>query len=156
MQKENEKVEWKQLLKKEGVQLLQIRVATIEEAIQNSRDSANSDEKSSAGDKYETGRAMGQLDIDMNARQLQKCLEEIDLLQSIDVSKLYAQVRTGACVSTPEGFFFVGIGLGLLQVNGKAVIYLSPQAPLASELLGKKSGDHFRFKGKEVSISEIY
>jgi hypothetical protein len=38
--------------------------------MESAQQSANSEEKSSAGDKYETSRAMGHLEKDMHARQL--------------------------------------------------------------------------------------
>lgn len=151
-----EKLDWKFVLKTEGLHLLEARLKTLEEAIRNARDSANSDEKSSAGDKYETGRAMGQIDIEMNSRQLQKGMEELQLLHALDVSQAYNQARTGACVLSEAGQFFVGIGLGIHQISNKEVIYLSPLAPLARLLLNKQKGDQFQFKGKSVEITDVF
>jgi hypothetical protein len=42
------------------------RVANFEYAMMDAQASANSEDKSSAGDKYETGRAMSQIARDMN------------------------------------------------------------------------------------------
>ena len=51
------------------------RISTANEAIKAARDSSNDDTKSSAGDKYETGRAMMQQDIDRQTLQLGEAAE---------------------------------------------------------------------------------
>ena len=48
-------------LKNFALDLIGQRMTTAKEAMQQAQESANSEEKSSAGDKYETGRAMGHL-----------------------------------------------------------------------------------------------
>ena len=61
----SEKIKFKELLKKECGFLLKNRSINSNSAMQDSQESANNQEKSSAGDKYETSRAMGQIDRDM-------------------------------------------------------------------------------------------
>ena len=46
------------------------RMATAQQAIHTAQASANEETKSSAGDKYETGRAMMQLEIEKIVRSL--------------------------------------------------------------------------------------
>jgi hypothetical protein len=53
-------------------------------AMQAAQASANEESKSSAGDKYETARAMGQLDRDMYARQYEQARQERVLIERID------------------------------------------------------------------------
>jgi hypothetical protein len=60
-----EKKTWKQAIKAACIALLEKRLAISQLAMDQAQESANSDDKSSAGDKYETGRAMGQRDRDM-------------------------------------------------------------------------------------------
>ena len=62
--------ELKKLLIAHCTALLVQRITVSETAMKNAQESANSEDKSSAGDKYETSRAMGHLDRDMNAKQL--------------------------------------------------------------------------------------
>ncbi len=52
------------------------------------QEAANSEGKSPAGDKYETGRAMGQLQKEMHGRQLAEYAKEVKALQSIVVDLL--------------------------------------------------------------------
>ena len=51
--------------------------------------SANSEEKSSAGDKYETSRALSHLDKDMHARLLFSNMKDIESLLSVNFDILY-------------------------------------------------------------------
>jgi len=46
------------------------RIKTIRQAIQETQASADQETKSSAGDKYETGLSMMQLDMEKQAEQL--------------------------------------------------------------------------------------
>ncbi len=47
-------------------------INTAQLAIEDARSSANDDTKSSAGDKFETGREMIQQEIDRNRKQLEE------------------------------------------------------------------------------------
>lgn len=60
------------------------RMAVARQAMDNAQASANSEEKSSAGDKYETGRAISHLEKDMYARQLMANAQELNALRKSD------------------------------------------------------------------------
>ena len=49
-------------------ELIEARLKNAEDAMNRAQESANDNEKSSAGDKFETGRAMGHLEKEMYAR----------------------------------------------------------------------------------------
>ena len=82
------------------------RISNAEKAMKDAQDSANQEEKSSAGDKYETGRAMGQLQRDMNAKQSILAKKELAYLQQLSTSPKN-QVGTGALVKTNNGIYFI-------------------------------------------------
>ncbi|HMC85967.1 MAG TPA: hypothetical protein VKI61_10590 [Chitinophagaceae bacterium] len=65
-----DKILFKNNLKQFCQLTIEQRIAAAKEIIQNVQEAANNEEKSSAGDKYETGRAMGHLQKDMHSRQL--------------------------------------------------------------------------------------
>ncbi|MDO6425302.1 hypothetical protein, partial [Saccharophagus degradans] len=70
--------------------------------IQDYQEDLNSETKSSAGDKHETGRAMLQLEMEKLGQQYQTVLTQKNVLQKIDVSvKKKAQV--GSLVGTTSG-----------------------------------------------------
>src|SRR5580698_3327273 len=93
---DHEKIAFKNKLKRWGLDLIERRVATSQEAMRQAQDSANSEEKSSAGDKYETGRAMGHLQKDMHARQLAESLKELASFHAVQTEPLCHEGRTGA------------------------------------------------------------
>lgn len=128
---------------------------TAEAAMHAAQEAANGEEKSSAGDKYETSRAMGHLDRDMNARQLVKAREEMAVLNKIDTTVVHRQAALGSLVQCSEQWYFVAIGLGSVDFEGRQVVVVSAVAPLARLLLGKKKADTFVFNQKTFVISEV-
>jgi hypothetical protein len=151
-----EKLVYKGGLKRWALDLLGQRIATANEAMQQAQDAANSEEKSSAGDKYETGRAMGHLQKDMHARQLAELLREMAALHAINADQLCREGKTGALLRTDSIDFFIGIGLGKQTIEGRSIVFLSPKAPLAQTLQNKKAGDSIIFQRESLTIREIF
>jgi transcription elongation GreA/GreB family factor len=151
-----EKLDFKSRLKLFCKSQIEQRIAAAQSAMALAQLAANSEEKSSAGDKYETGRAMAHREKDMMARQLAENVKELALLQSVDMAILYKKVEAGACVETTHGFFFLAAGLGRQDVDGQAILFLSPFSPLAKMLLGKVEGDEFHFNRLNARINHLY
>lgn len=153
---EQEKISLKMALKENAQTLIEQRIATARAAIAHAQESANQEEKSSAGDKYETSRAMSHLDKEMHTRQLAENIKELGLLHAIRVDVVYDTAGPGAFIQSAEGTFFIAAGLGKQVVQGREVIFLSPHAPLARVVQGKKAADSFIFKGKDTVISTVF
>ena len=128
------------------------RMQTSLDAMNAAQESANGESKSSAGDKYETSRAMGQLDRDMHARMYQQTLEERKLVERIDESLIYKKGALGAFLKTTMGDFFLSVSIGNINVDEKPIMIISPQSPVGALLMGKIVGDKFSFRGKEAEI----
>lgn len=137
------------------VQKIQERIATAEDAMKRAQESANGEEKSSAGDKYETSRAMGQLDRDMNARQLAEAKKELAALQKIDADIVHQTVANGSLVITSAQAYFIGVGLGIIHSDGISFIALSPNAPLSKMMIGKKVNDTVQLNSNKILIQQI-
>jgi transcription elongation GreA/GreB family factor len=152
----SEKLQFKQKLKSQCEEILLARIGTATQAMQQAQESANSDEKSSAGDKHETGRAMGQIDRDMNARQLEEAKRELEIIHAISTETIHQKIGNGSVIISPDFIFFISLGLGTTTVNGKKIILLSPSAPIAKLMLGKKVGDHFMMNAKEIKITDVF
>jgi len=151
-----QKLAWKQALKNACLQLLYTRIANIEQAMLEARESANSEEKSSAGDKYETSRAMGHLAQEMQSKQLEDAKQELDQVNRLNTTTIFTSSATGAVVICADIIFYISIGLGNTEVDGHKVMLLSPKAPIAAALHQKKKGDTFVFNKKEVTIQHIF
>lgn len=131
------------------------RVQAAQEAMQNAQDSANEETKSSAGDKYETGRAMAQIERDRHAQLFDQLRQERAVLDRIDPDFVFQRVGLGALVTTSVGVFFVSVSAGMVVVEGQKVIAMSPQSPLGASLMGKQAGDSFLFQQKKGVIEGL-
>jgi hypothetical protein len=150
------KIQFKNQLKQFCRQQIENRIIAAKQAISNAQESANNEEKSSAGDKYETGRAMGHLQKDMHARQLPEYVKELSSLLAVNAGVLYDHATTGAFIETGNTSFFIAAGLGKQMIDGKQIFFLSPNAPLSNTLLNKKKGDGFVFNGVAVVIESVF
>ncbi|MGF6929112.1 transcription elongation GreA/GreB family factor [Chitinophaga sp. W2I13] len=151
-----EKIAFKARLKQAGLQLISERIAMAKSAGDRAQEAANGEDKSSAGDKYETGRAMGHLEKNMYARQQAEHVKELARLQQVNTDSIYTTPQTGALVQCAEQSFFIAAGLGRQLIDEQTIFFLSPYTPLAELLLQKKAGDQFLFNKEEITILTIY
>ena len=117
--------------------------------------SKNSDTKSSAGDKFETGREMMQVEIDKTEMQLNKvnfALETLNQLKSYQSSNA---IRHGSLVVCNIGIFYISIGHGSIKVDGKKYYAISMISPVGNLLMGKKKGDILMFNNKAIKILDV-
>lgn len=131
------------------------RIEAAQAAMLTAQESANSETKSSAGDKYETGRAMAQEERNRNAVQLQQALQLQGELARINPDLPCDAVRPGALVTTSMGEFFIGISVGKLSVEGQDYFAVSAAAPVAAVLSGKRTGEEVLFNGKMVRVEQV-
>ena len=120
------------------------------------QESSNTETKSSAGDKYETGRAMAQQERDRHAMQLHEAQMLLAVLQKINPKLPSDTVRIGALVSTTLGLFYIGIGAGkLATADGEDFLAVSLAAPIVVALSGKRAGERVVFNGKKVQVLAV-
>lgn len=136
-------------------QLVATRIATAKDAMDAAQAAANAEGKSSAGDKYETGRAMMQLERDQHARALAENLKLKQALDGLDPTLQHEQVRPGSLVQTSTGTYYISISLGQVDIDGVTYIAISPVTPLAALLLGLKPGDKTAFNKRPISILKV-
>ena len=131
------------------------KIEIAKQAIESAKESRDSDTKSSAGDKYETGREMMQLEIDKNTVQLSNALHLKEELMKIDRHKKYEKAEFGSLVTTSQGDYFLSIGIGKIMVNDINVFVISIVSPLGKAFLNKKRGDSVLFQNNEMAILDI-
>ncbi|WP_305952850.1 transcription elongation factor [Emticicia oligotrophica] len=145
----------KQKLLEKVKEIIESRMQTSFEAMEAAKNSANEEGKSSAGDKYETARAMGQLDREMNGRMYEQARQERLSLDKIDSESVFKKVAFGALTETTMGYFFVSIGAGIVELNGIKFMVISQEAPIGQIILSKSVGETFEFRGKMHKILSI-
>ncbi len=115
------------------------------------KESRDSDTKSSAGDKFETGREMMQREMDKLSAQVDNTLNSIAKLDQIADLPASSIISEGSLVETDQETYYVSIGYGKLDT----VFAISIESPLGLELKGKRVGDRIEMRGRNITIKHI-
>lgn len=136
-------------------QQIEEKMALAQHGMNEAQNSANNETKSSAGDKYETGRAMMHLEKEKYARQLAHAIQLKEQLSNLNPQLSNAQVEFGALVHTSKGQFYISVGLGKLSVDGQQYFAMSFASPIIQAIKGLKKGDTSLFRGQKIDILEV-
>ena len=136
-------------------QEIETRIQNTQTAIESARESANSEQKSTAGDKHDTARAIAQFEQEKLSAQLSEQLKLRETLSRINANAAATEVRIGSLVKCSNGLFFIGIGVGKIDVSGTTVFSVSLASPLGTALLGKKVGEDFEVNGRVFKVLEL-
>lgn len=131
------------------------RIATANEALLQAQEASQDDTKSSAGDKFETGREMAQQDINRNKQLLADAQQQKAILQSLKDIGDANTARNGSLLITNQGNFYISISAGQLQLEGKTYFAISAASPIGKLFIGKPVGEQVLFNGKTYLIQEI-
>lgn len=134
---------------------VQEKIAQAQVAVNAAIESRDGETKSSAGDKFETGRAMMQLEQQRHEVQLSKAFQLASDLDRLVMEADYATVTPGALVKTDRGIYFMSIGMGKIVVDDATVYCISIQSPIGKVLLHQKEKAIVSFQGRSLAISEI-
>lgn len=146
----------KKELYKQCVAYVNRRKQTVEDIISSNQKALQSETKSSAGDKHETGRAMLQLEIEKASQQLHGITKMEETLSKINIEKRSNIAHLGSMVQTNKGTFFLSISSGQLIVDTKIYFSVSVSSPIGGLLLGKKVGDIFVFNKINQIIEKVF
>ena len=135
-------------------ELVAQKVANLKKQLSELQESTAGETKSTAGDKYETARAMLQIEQDNVRRQLQEALEMQSQHKSTNIDSDNAVIRNGSLVKTNRGWFYISVALGKTSVDDIVVIAISPKSPLGLRLLGLKSGDDVKVNDINYTIEK--
>ena len=131
------------------------RIAAARTAMQAAQESSSSETKSSAGDKYETGREMMQQEIDRNRKQLEESQKLKLILEQIDPAKPVALALNGALVTTNFGRFYISISRGQIMVDKCIYFAVSSVSPIGLKLMKQTEGYEFDFNGKLFRVEKV-
>ena len=134
--------------------LCSILKKTLEEARREyvlAKESRDSDTKSSAGDKFETGREMMQREMDKLSALVDNTLYSLSKLDRLANLPATSVITEGSLVETDQETYYISIGYGKTD----AVYAISIESPLGVELKGKRVGDHVEMRGRIITIKSI-
>ncbi len=134
---------------------IESRIQAIQEALDAAITAGNEETKSSVGDKYETGRAMMQMEQDKQRTQLGKAILLKNELSQINLKRQYKKIEKGAVAITDAGCYFIATSIGKVTVEENVIYAISTDAPLAKALMEKKENDVLFFQGKKFIIQKI-
>lgn len=130
------------------------RISTTRDAMKEAQESGNEETKSSAGDKYETGRAMMHLENEKLARQLEEAYKLQRALHQL-TRKAADCIGPGSLAMTNHGNFYMAISAGKVIINGVEYFAVSPGSPIGQKLAGLEKGASILFNGRTFVVEEI-
>lgn len=132
------------------------QVEKIQQQIMGLQESLQSETKSSAGDKHETGRAMVQLEREKLGIQLAEAEYTLRIIQKIPYPpKQQLHVHVGNFVRTTSGSYYIAISAGKTTYESETVFCVSAATPIARALIGAIVGQSVVFNSKELQVLEI-
>lgn len=111
--------------------------------------------KSSAGDKYETARAMIQLENEKLSTQIHEIELNYQKLNTIKDFQTSKSISLGSIIFTDKANYFVAIAADFFEVNSKVFYCISSQSPIGKLLIGKKINESIMFNDVQSTILEI-
>ena len=115
----------KELICDELIFIQKKKIKSLEFLINSTKESRDTANKSSAGDKHETSRAKIQTEIDHYSKQLSISLNQLHQLDSIDISLKNNKAVFGSLVVTNKATFFISIGLGKINIKSNDFFIIS-------------------------------
>ncbi len=134
---------------------LQIKLNELEVEMEGLREAKTADTKSSAGDKYETGReSLSQTQGLLEAQQ-SKLLAMFRGVERVHIAERSA-ISEGALLHLSIGWVWVAVPFGKISLDKTAIQVVSPQAPLVQSLKSIKVGESISLNGRKVELKGIF
>ncbi|RED46282.1 hypothetical protein DFQ10_10150 [Winogradskyella eximia] len=131
------------------------RLITVNKAILDIQNSLQSETKSSAGDKHETGRAMLQLEREKAGHQLAEIEKQKQILHKVNVESKHQKVALGSVIKTTQANYFIAVSAGEIVIDKTTYYAISAATPIAQLLLSKGVGDKVAFRDAKFEILEV-
>lgn len=145
----------KQCLQKQLIAILEAKVSEMQRQMHETSESMKNDTKSSAGDKFETGREMLQLELNNKHKQFDQLMQLQKDALKIDVSKAHDKIAFGSLVQVKTGIYFISIALGSVELEGQKYYAMSLASPIGKALHNHQKGDAIQFNGKVIEVLDV-
>ncbi|WP_179318670.1 3-oxoacyl-ACP synthase [Winogradskyella helgolandensis] len=145
----------KEALYRSCLKFIDDRLLTVNSTISDIQNSLQSETKSSAGDKHETGRAMLQLEREKAGHQLAEIEKQKQILQKVNIESKHNKVALGSVVKTSLSNYFIAMSAGEIIIDNTSYFAISAATPIAQLLLSKTVGDEVMFRENKFTITEV-
>lgn len=153
---ENPHIELKKKLLAECFKMQRDIVNNARNAMLDAQESANEHDDNTEEKLFDSYREEMQNKRDMFAKQYEKALEELALLNKVDPQKEYDTASFGTVIITEAQSLFIAISLGQIKIDGKVYFAISPSAPLFKAVNGMRKGESFSFRDKPVKVLDVF
>ncbi|SHI72421.1 hypothetical protein [Algibacter luteus] len=145
----------KQELYNQCLEFVENRLQSVQNTINEIQESLQSETKSSAGDKHETGRAMLQLEREKAGNQLAEIENTKQILFKVNTDKSMSKVGLGSVVYTTKANYYIAISAGEIKVGNEKFYAISANAPIGQLLAGKTTGSVITFREESFKITNV-
>ncbi len=147
----------KQQLFNKCIDYINQKSEVITKAMSDSKDAANNETKSTAGDKHETSRASMHLEQETLSGQLTEVDKLHEAMQKLKHNLSNTKtITSGSLVISSAGNFYISISAGKIVIDDKEYFAISTNSPIGALLLGKKEKEVISFNNKQIKIEKIY
>ena len=130
------------------------QIEKYEEEMDMIRESMDSNDVKTDYDEDNRGQLLG--DFEKNANYLNKARQMKETLTSIDQEYHSTSVDFGSLVETDKSYYYISVPLGAIQMeDGSTIMAISTEAPIYTELKGKKEGDTFTYNDRDFKVVEV-
>ena len=139
-------------------QILAEKSATLTANYKWLSDSANVEQKSTAGDKHDTAKAMVHLEQEKLGKQLELLNQQQQLLNQLKSKPFDSKptmIQLGSILHTNNGLFFISTFLPSFICQGISVQPISIQSPIIQLFIKQYPNSKIEFQGKAYEWSLI-
>jgi transcription elongation GreA/GreB family factor len=137
------------------IQQQQQKLKELQNAIDKVQESIVGEDNSTAGNKFETARAMGQEELDRLNQTMNHAIRDMNILNQIDGEKPCDSAQLGALIETTRKKMYMSVGLGKITLGKETVFAISASSPIGQQLMGLEAGEMVSFAGKRETIKSI-
>lgn len=131
-------------------------IETARAAMLDAQQSANDNDDDTEEKLFNSYREEMQNKRDMFARQLEQAFDDLQMLQKVTVGQAHNEVEFGSVVETDSQKLFISISLGAINIEEGQYFAISPSAPLYKAMAGKKAGETFQFRDKDIKVKQVF
>ena len=147
-------LEVKIILREKALEMLHTQIQDIKDQLSALGEAGEGEDKSSAGDKYETQREMIRQSRDLLDVQLSRAQKTLEYLKRIPTQTNFS-IQEGALVKLSTATLWISVPLGKLIHEGQEYQLISPGSPLFMALKSLKVGDSIMFRGKSILVKGL-
>jgi hypothetical protein len=148
------KLEFKKKLYDRCLEILEERAETARKQMNEVQEDANEAEQEH--DVFDGSRSELLRKRDIYAEQLQKAVDEIQILKKVSFDDITEQVEFGAVVITNKQKIFIALGLGKVNLDNDVYYVISKDVPIYKAMEGLKKGDEFEFNNMKFTIKDLF